>query len=79
MCFFGWAVSLSEENLMFKIEMTFISPSMHFWYFTESSAESGYSNPFSFCHWKVNNITAHTFVKIAVLQADYFIHRFDII
>ena len=58
--------------------MTFISLSMYFWYFAESSAESGYSN-FYFCHWNVNNITAHKFVKIAVLQADYLIHRFDII
>ena len=34
---------------------------------------------FSFCHWNLNSITAHTFIKMSLLQAYNSIHNFDII
>ena len=36
-----------------------------------------YSNSFSFCHWNLNSIAAHNFIKMSLFQAYNAIHRFD--
>ena len=46
---------------------------------TNPSQNPGYSNSFSFCHWNLNSIAAHNFIKMSLLQAYNAIHRFDII
>ena len=33
----------------------------------------------SFCHWNLNSISAHDFVKVSQLEAYNAIHKFDII
>ena len=33
----------------------------------------------SFCHWSLNSISAHDFVKVSLLEAYNAIHKFDII
>ena len=33
----------------------------------------------SFCHWNLNSISAHDFVKVSLLEAYNAIHKFDII
>ena len=38
---------------------------------------SGYN--FSICHWNLNSIAAHNFVKVNLLQAYYAIYDFDMI
>ena len=39
----------------------------------------GYLNGFSFCHWNLNSISAHNFIKMSLMQPYNAIHRFDII
>ena len=34
---------------------------------------------FSICHWNLNSITSHNFIKVSLLTAYYGIHKFDII
>ena len=34
---------------------------------------------FSICHWNLNSITSHNFIKVSVLTAYNSIHKFDII
>ena len=34
---------------------------------------------FSICHWNLNNLTAHNYLKVSQLQAFSLVHRFDII
>ena len=34
---------------------------------------------FSICHWNLNSITSHNFIKVSLLTAYYSIHKFDII
>ena len=34
---------------------------------------------FSICHWNLNNITSHNFIKVSLLIAYNSIHKFDII
>ena len=46
---------------------------------TNPVPDPGYLNSFSFCHWNLNSIAAHNFIKISLLQAYNAIHRFDII
>ena len=41
--------------------------------------DPGYWNSFSFCHWNLNSIAGHSFIKISLLQAYNAIQRFDII
>ena len=41
--------------------------------------EPGQSNSFSFCHRNLNSIAAHNFIKMSLLQAYNFIHKFDVI
>ena len=33
----------------------------------------------SFCHWNLNSVSAHDFVKVSLLEAYNAIHKFDII
>ena len=46
---------------------------------TNPGPEQGYSNSFSFCHWNLDSIAAHSFIKISLLQAYNSINKFDII
>ena len=34
---------------------------------------------FSFCHWNLNSISSHNYVKISLLEAYITVHKFDII
>ena len=36
---------------------------------TNPGPDPGYSNSFSFCHWNLNSIAAHNFIKMFLLQA----------
>ena len=38
-----------------------------------------YLSSFSFCHWNLNSIAAHNFIKMSLLQVYNAINRFDII
>ena len=46
---------------------------------TNAGPDPGYSNSFSFCHWNLNSIAAHEFIKMSLLQAYNAIYGFDII
>ena len=37
------------------------------------------SKSFSICHWNLNSITSHNFIKVSLLTAYNSIHKFDII
>ena len=39
----------------------------------------GHWTSLSFCHWNLNSISAHDFIKILLLEAYNAIHKFDII
>ena len=34
---------------------------------------------FHFCHWNLNSISSHNYVKISLLKAYITVHKFDII
>ena len=38
-----------------------------------------YWKSFSICHWNLNSITSHNFIKVSLLTAYNSIHKFDII
>ena len=38
-----------------------------------------YWKSFSICHWKLNSITSHDFIKVSHLMAYNSIHKFDIV
>ena len=46
---------------------------------TNPGPDPGYLNSFSFCHWNLNSIAAHNFIKMSPLQACNALNRFDII
>ena len=46
---------------------------------TSPGPNPGYLKSFSFCHWNLNSIAAHNFIKMSLLQAYKGINRFDII
>ena len=46
---------------------------------TNPDPDPSYSNSFSFCHWNLNSITPHNFIKMSLLEAYNAMHRFDII
>ena len=46
---------------------------------TNLGPDPGYLNSFSFCHWNLNSIAAHNFIKMSLLQAYNAINWFDII
>ena len=46
---------------------------------TNTGRDPDYRSSFSFCHWNLNSIAAHNFIKITLLQACNPIHNFDII
>ena len=46
---------------------------------TNPGPDPGYLNSFSFCHWNLNSIAAHNFIKMSLLQVYNAINRFDII
>ena len=46
---------------------------------TNPGPDPGYLSSFSFCHWNLNSIAAHNFIKMSLLQAYNTINRFDII
>ena len=37
------------------------------------------STSFSFCHWKLNSLTAHNYVKLSSLQAYNSVYKHDVI
>ena len=37
------------------------------------------SKSFSICHWNLNSITSHSFIKVSLLTAYNTIHKYDII
>ena len=37
------------------------------------------SQNFSICHWNLNGIIAHSYVKISLLKAYFSVHKFDIV
>ena len=45
---------------------------------TNPGPDSGYFNSFYFCHMNLNNIAAHSFIKMSLLKAYNVINRFDI-
>ena len=45
---------------------------------TNPSPGLGCSNSFSFCHWNLNSIAAHNFIKMSLLQTYNFLHKSDI-
>ena len=62
----------------------------HFWFFkiavklTGDVEESPGPKPsssqsFSICHWNLNSISAHNYMKVSLLRAYLFIHKFDFI
>ena len=36
-------------------------------------------NKFSICHWNLNSISAHNFIKLSLLRAHIFVHNFAIL
>ena len=46
---------------------------------TNPGRDPGYLSSFSFCHWNLNSIALHNFIKMSQLQAYNAINRFDII
>ena len=46
---------------------------------TNPGPDSDYLSSFSFCHWNLNSIAAHNFIKMSLLQVYNAINRFDII
>ena len=46
---------------------------------TNPGPDPGYLSSFSFCHWNLNSIAAHNFIKMSLLQVYNTINRFDII
>ena len=46
---------------------------------TNLGLDPGYLNSFSFCHWNLNSIAVHNFIKMSLLQSYYAVHRFNII
>ena len=80
-------------KLAFAIRLLFICifyGSIHIWLYTRIIDLSGdiEKNPgprpsssqnFSICHWNLNSITAHSYVKISLLKAYLSIHKFDIV
>ena len=36
-------------------------------------------NKFSICHWNLNSISAHNFIKLSLLRAYISVHNFDIL
>ena len=75
-------------KLAFAIRFLFICifyGSIHIWLYTRVIDLSGdrprhsSSQTFSICHWNLNSITAHSYVKISLLKAYLSIHKFDIV
>ena len=51
-----------------------------FWrYRNKSRSRPRLIEQFSFCHWNLNSIAAHNFIKMSLLQAYNAINRFHII
>ena len=46
---------------------------------TNPDPDPDYLNSFSFCQWNLNNMAAHNFIKMPLLQAYIAMNRFDII
>ena len=38
-----------------------------------------YSQYFSFCHWNLNSLPAHSYAKVSLLQSFNTLHKFDLI
>ena len=36
-------------------------------------------NKFSICHWNLNSVPAHNFIKLSLLRANISVHNFDIL
>ena len=41
--------------------------------------KSSFCEKFSICHWNLNSISAHNFIKISLLNAYISTHNFDIL
>ena len=63
---------------------------IHFWLYNifmklcgvveENAGPKPSSNQiFSICHWNLDNISAHSYIKLSLLRAYLFTHKFDVI
>ena len=75
------------RSFYFCVLLTFVH---HIWLYLIISNRSGdfEKNPgpkpnscqsFSICHWNLNSISVHNFLKLSLLQASITIHEFDVI
>ena len=62
----------------------------HFWFFKivlklsggveeNPGPKSSSSQSFSICHWNLNSISAHNYMKLSLLRAYLSTHKFDVI
>ena len=80
---FGYLHILLHINLIFLY-------ANHFWFFKTALKLSGdveenpgpkpsSSQSFSICHWNMNSISAHNYIKLSLLRAYVSTHEFDVI
>ena len=86
-------IKIQILNLAFAIRFSFICifySSIHIWLYTCTIALSGdveknlgprlcSSQSFLICHWNLNSVTAHSYVKVSFLKAYLSFNRFDIV
>ena len=93
--FFGQTASFLKQNLSLKMgtilvclyTFSFISLEISFAFKlllilcgdVEVNPGPGQWTSLSFCHWNLNSISVHGFVKVSLLEAYNAIHKFDII
>ena len=76
----------SRQDFYFCVLLTFVH---HIWLYLIISNRSAdiEKNPgpkpnpcqsFSICHWNLNSISAHNFLKLSLLQAYIAVHNFDV-
>ena len=41
--------------------------------------EPNFCQSFSICHWNLNSISAHNFIKLSLLRPHIAIHKFDVV
>ena len=76
-------------HLFLHISLIFLYAN-HFWFFKIAVKRSGdveenpgrkpsSSQSFSICHWNLNTISAHNYMKLSLLRAYLSTHKFDVI
>ena len=76
-------------HILLHISLIFLYAN-HFWFFKIAVKLSGdvKENPgpktsssqiFSICHWNLNSISAHNYMKLSLLRAYFSTHKFDVI